>query len=133
EYPQHIDWESIEGRDLYLGVDIGRKRDLTVAWLLERLGDVLYTRRVVRLRNMPKHEQEKVIWPLIEMCGRTDIDATGLGIGWAADAQRKYGEARVEAVTFTPRVKEELAYPVRGRMQDRTLRIPYDPVIRADL
>lgn len=133
EYPQHIDWESIEGRDLYLGVDIGRKRDLTVAWLLERLGDVLYTRRVVRLRNMPKHEQEKVIWPLIEMCGRTDIDATGLGIGWADDAQRKYGEARVEAVTFTPRVKEELAYPVRGRMQDRTLRIPYDPVIRADL
>jgi len=30
-------------------------------------------------------------------------------------------------------VKEELAYPVRGAMEDRNLRIPYDPRIRADL
>jgi phage FluMu gp28-like protein len=39
----------------------------------------------------------------------------------------------VEGVTFTPKVKEALAYPVRSRMEDRGLRIPYDPVIRADL
>lgn len=133
EYAQNVNWEAIEGRDLYLGIDIGRKRDLTVAWLMERLGDVKYTRKVIRLRNMPKHEQEKVLWPLIEIAARTCIDATGLGIGWADDAQKKFGEARVEAVTFTPKVKEALAYPVRGGMQDRTLRIPYDPVVRADL
>jgi phage FluMu gp28-like protein len=133
EYAQQIDWQQFEGRDLYLGIDIGRKRDLTVAWMLERLGDVKYTRRVVRLRNMPKHEQEKVLWPLMEISRRTCIDATGLGIGWADDAQKKFGETRVEAVTFTPKVKEALAYPVRGSMQDRTLRIPYDPQIRADL
>lgn len=133
EYSQNVDWELIEGRDLYLGVDIGRKKDLTVAWLLERLGDVLYTRAIVRLRNMPKHEQEKIIWPLIARCGRTCMDATGLGIGWSDDAQKQFGETRVEAVTFTPKVKEELAYPIRSRMQDRTIRIPYDPVVRADL
>jgi phage FluMu gp28-like protein len=30
-------------------------------------------------------------------------------------------------------MKEALAYPVRGAMEDRTVRIPYDPKVRADL
>jgi phage FluMu gp28-like protein len=133
EYGQDTPWDIIEGTELYAGIDIGRKHDLTVLWIFERLGDVLYTRKVITLKNMPKHEQEAVLWPWIARCRRTCIDATGLGIGWADDAQRRFGEYRVEAVTFTPRVKEALAYPVRSRMQDRTMRIPYDPAIRGDL
>lgn len=133
EYGQDVDWRQIEGRELYAGIDIGRKRDLTVLWVVERLGDVLYTRHIEALRNMPKPDQEAILWPWIARCRRTCIDYTGLGIGWGDDAQRRFGEHRVECVTFTPKVKEELAYPVRGRMQDRTLRIPYDPDIRADL
>jgi len=61
------------------------------------------------------------------------MDYTGLGIGWGDDAQDKFGSYKVECVTFTPRVKEQLAYPVRSTMEDRRLRIPYDPKIRADL
>jgi len=133
EYASTVDWRVIEGRELYVGVDIGRKHDLTVIWVLERMGDVLYTRHVEALRNMPKPEQEQILWPWLDRGRRGCLDGTGLGIGWADDAQRKFGETRVESVTFTPKVKEELAYPVRGRMQDRTLRIPHDPKIRADL
>ena len=133
EYAQDVDWRSIEGRELYLGIDIGRKRDLTVLWVIERLGDVLYTRHIEALKGMPKPEQEAIIWPWIQRCRRTCIDATGLGIGWVDDAQHRFGETRVEGVTFTPKTKEALAYPVRGAMQDRKLRIPYDPTIRADL
>src|SRR3546814_14980326 len=69
----------------------------------------------------------------MERCSRTCMDATGLGIGWADDAQRKFGQYAVEAVTFTPRVKEALAYPVRATMEDRRLRIPYNKPVRADL
>lgn len=133
EYPQGTPWEIIERGELYLGIDIGRKRDLTVLWVLERLGDVLYTRAVITLKNMPKPDQDAIIWPWIQRCRRTCIDATGLGIGWVDDAQRRFGESRVEGVTFTSKVKEALAYPVRNRMQDRTLRIPYDPQVRSDL
>ncbi|MDN5924355.1 MAG: terminase family protein [Xanthomonadales bacterium] len=133
EYAQDADWQTIERGELYAGIDIGRKRDLTVMWIFERLGDVLYTRAIIALQNMPKPEQEAILWPWIARCRRTCIDATGLGIGWCDDAQRRFGEDRVEAVTFTTKTKEALAYPVRGRMQDRTLRIPYDPHIRADL
>lgn len=133
EYSAGTDWRKLGNGRLFAGVDIGRKKDLTVLWVVEQLGDVLYTRHVEGLQNMRKSEQEKVIWPWFERCDRICIDATGLGIGWADDAQDKFGEHRVEAVTFTPRSKEALAYPIRGAMEDRTLRIPQDPKIRADL
>lgn len=133
EYPGGTNWTQCAGGELFMGVDIGRKHDLTVLWVLELLGDVLYTRHVECLKNMTKAEQEKVIWPWIQRCGRTAIDGTGLGIGWVDDAQRVFGGYAVEGVTFTARVKEQLAYPVRSKMEDRRLRIPHDPKIRSDL
>jgi phage FluMu gp28-like protein len=139
EYGEKEVWEidleesKRRGARLFAGLDIGRKKDLTVLWVLELLGDVLYTRAVIELQNMSKPDQEKVLWPIMALMDRTCIDATGLGIGWADDAQKQFGQYRVEAVTFTNRVKEELAYPVRGRMEDQKLRIPYNPKIRADL
>ena len=133
EYGIDWPWAVPEGPDLYAGVDIGRKRDLTVLWVVERLGDVFYTRHIEAMKNMRKSAQEKILWPWFKRCRRVCIDATGLGIGWADDAQDQFGEARIEAVTFTPAVKEALAYPVRSRMEDRTIRIPYQPEIRADL
>jgi phage FluMu gp28-like protein len=137
EYPAGTAWQrgltdAVTGR-LYAGVDIGRKRDLTVLWVVEKLGDVLYTRHVEVMERMRKSEQEKILWPWFERCDRVCIDATGLGIGWTDDAQDKYGAHRIEGVTFTGQVKEALAYPVKGAMEDRTLRIPEDPTIRADL
>ncbi len=133
EYPTTANWQAIEGRELYAGVDIGRKKDLTVLWIIERLGDVFYTRHVETMQNMRKSEQEKIIWPWLNRCNRSCIDATGLGIGWADDAQDKFGEYAVEAVSFTTAVKEALAYPVRSKIEERRIRIPYSPKIRADL
>lgn len=118
---------------LYGGIDIGRKKDLTVLWILEELGDVLYTRKIITLKNMKKPDQEKVLWPYMELFMRSCIDNTGLGIGWVDDAQRAFGEYRVEGVTFTTKTKEAMAYPVRGKMQDKKIRIPYLPEVRADL
>lgn len=133
EYAAGTDWQRIGNGRLFAGVDIGRKKDLTVLWVFEQQGDVLYTRHVESMQNMRKSDQEKILWPWIERCDRTCIDNTGLGIGWVDDAQDRFGESRVEGVTFTGPIKEALAYPVRGSMEDRTMRIPYDPKIRADL
>ena len=69
----------------------------------------------------------------IQTGGRAAQDYSGLGIGWGDDAQKRYGKYSYECVTFTAKIKEALAYPVRGRMEDRKLRIPYDPKIRSDL
>jgi len=138
EYGQGEAWEidcsvvKPAGR-LFAGLDIGRKKDLTVLWVLELQGDVLYTRMIVELRNMSKPDQEAILWPIMANLDRCCLDYTGLGIGWGDDAKRKFGEYRIECLTFTPRVKEELAYPVRGKMEDKKLRLPYKPEIRADL
>lgn len=133
EYGSDVSWSTLEGGTLYAGVDIGRKQDLTVLWVFELLGDVLYTRHVEALRKMKKSDQEKVLWPWFEKCARICIDETGLGIGWVDDAKDKFGEYRVEGVTFTQGVKEALAYPIRSRMEERRVRIPYSGPIRADL
>ncbi len=133
EYGSDIDWQTQEGGRLFAGIDIGRKQDLTVLWLLELLGDVLYTRDIICLQNMRKSEQEAILYPIMAKCERVCMDYTGLGIGWGDDAQDKFGEDRVECVTFTGRVKEAMAYPVRSKMEDRLLRIPYDKHVRADL
>ncbi|MFA6219604.1 MAG: terminase family protein [Erythrobacter sp.] len=133
EYPAGTDWQQQEGGTLFAGVDIGRNKDLTVLWVVEKLGDVFYTRHIEALQNMTKGEQEKVLWPWFERCQRVAIDNTGLGIGWVDDAQAKFGKYRVEGINFTAQSKEALAYPVRGTMEDRRLRIPHDGKIRADL
>ena len=133
EYGTLDNWTTPEGGVLYVGVDIGRKHDLTVLWVVEKLGDVLYTRHVEGLRNMRKSDQEKVLYPWFEKAARICIDYTGLGIGWGDDAQDKFGKYRVECVSFTGQVKEALAYPVRSRMEERRIRIPYTAAIRADL
>ena len=133
EYSADIDWTRIEGRDLYAGVDIGRKHDLTVLWVIERLGDVFYTRHVEAMAKMSKGRQEAILWPWFRRCRRVCIDETGMGIGWVDDAKDQFGDYMIEGVTFTPKIKEALAYPVRGAMEDRRHRIPYDPKIRADL
>ncbi|HSW38574.1 MAG TPA: terminase family protein [Acidobacteriota bacterium] len=133
EFPDSRSFPTPAARRLFAGLDIGRKKDLTVLWVLELLGDTLYTRKVIDLKKMAKPDQEKVLWPWMPLFERACFDYTGLGIGWGDDAQRAFGEYKIELVTFTPHVKEALAYPVRGKMEDKKLRIPYNPVIRADL
>lgn len=137
EYSGGTDWQRpLEGPftgRLFCGVDIGRKKDLTVLWVVEQLGDVLYTRHVETLERMRKSAQEAILWPWFELCDRICIDSTGMGIGWADDAQDAFGAHRVEAVNFSAQVKEALAYPLKGAMEDRAVRIPDDPQIRADL
>jgi len=139
EYGATEDWEFADpvrkgsNSRLYAGIDIGRKQDLTVFWLLEELGDVLYTRKIITLKNMPKPDQEKILYPWMAVSDRVCIDASGLGIGWSDDAQKRFGNYKVEAVVFSAKVKEAMAYPMRGRFEDRRIRIPFDQKIRSDL
>jgi phage FluMu gp28-like protein len=126
--------DSIIG-DLYIGVDVGRRHDLTVIWVLEKLFGYWFTRRVIELKNTRFTAQEEILWPLIAhpKMRRCCIDATGLGMQLAERAVEKFSPYRVEAVTFTPAVKEELAYPVRAVMEERALKLPLTKEIRTDL
>lgn len=121
--------------DLYLGVDVGRVKDLTVFWLIEKISGIYFTRLVETLENMRFSNQEKYLYELLELRGlkRCCIDKTGIGIQFAERAQDKYGKYKVEGIHFTSKSKEELAYPVRTAFEDRTVKIPNDKKIRADI
>jgi len=121
--------------DLFVGMDIGRKKDLSVIWILEKLGNVKYSRIVKIMAKTPFHIQEEVLSNILKHKNlrRCCIDSTGLGMQLAETAQRKFGQYRVEAVTFTNRVKEELAYNLRTNFEDRTVYIPSEHEIREDL
>lgn len=118
---------------LYVGVDVGRKRDLTVMWVLQRLGDVLWTRQLRVLEGVPFRAQRDTLFDLLPHVERACIDATGLGMQLAEEAQDAFGRYRIEPVTFTAAVKDELAHGLRRLFEDRRLRIPADRAIREDL
>jgi phage FluMu gp28-like protein len=121
--------------DLYLGVDVGRNKDLTVMWLFEKVTSVLFTRKIIELQGKTFSEQEGELYGLLDCSNvrRCGIDATGLGMQFAERAAQKYGKYRVEEVRFTAPVKEALAYPVRAAFEDKGIRIPMRDRVRADL
>lgn len=118
--------------DLFLGADIARHRDLTVLYVVARLGDVLYTRAIERLQNATFAAQERAIEAAIAAHGvrRCAIDSTGMGAMLAESLEKKFG-SRVEAVSFTRAVKEDLALRVKRLFEERRIRIPSDAALRA--
>jgi len=126
--------QDIKG-DLFVGMDIGRRKHLSVIWVVERLGHVLYTRLVKPIEKAKFQTQRELLWEILKhpKIYRCCIDDTGLGMQLAEETQDKFGSQRVEAVTFTNKVKEELAYGLRNRIEDRGVYIPRDPIIREDL
>ena len=120
---------------MYIGVDVGRERDLTVMWLLEVVGEKAFTRKLVCLDRAPFAMQEDRLYELMSLpcVRRCCIDETGIGRQFAERAAQKFGERRVEGVTLTAPLKEELAYPVKTALENGSLKLPPTDGVRADL
>ncbi len=121
--------------DEYLGVDIGRRKDLTVIWHIRKLGRVAYTMDVKEIENTPFSVQKDILFTYLKNKNirRACIDATGLGMQLAEEAQQHFGKYTVEPITFTGKVKEEMAYNLRMNFEDKTIVIPARHEIREDL
>lgn len=121
--------------DFYVGVDIGRRKDLTVIWVLEKIENIKYTRLIIELAKMPFHKQEEILHEILshKLFRRDCQDDTGIGMQMAENAQLKFGKFRVEGVTFTNKVKEDLAYRLRTEFENKTVFIPSRHEIREDL
>jgi phage FluMu gp28-like protein len=119
---------------LYLGVDVARKKDLCVLDLGERIGDVVWDRLRIELQNRSFAEIKLELYRLLRLpqLKRCCLDATGMGMQLAEEAKREFGW-KVEPITFTAAVKEELAFKMRADFEQRNLRLPADDLLRADL
>jgi phage FluMu gp28-like protein len=128
----------------FCGVDFGRTHDPTVCWTLQRVGQLLITKEVLVLRNMPMDQQWEILKMRFRGSSKTSLDYTGLGIGIGDTAigtpglglhdpgSHKFG--KIEPITFTPKTKRMLFPHLRRAFEAPTiLRIPEDKDIREDL
>jgi phage FluMu gp28-like protein len=141
------------GGDLYVGVDVGRNRDLTVITVMEKIGDMHFVRGILRLAQMRLPEQQL---RLGEVCRlpkfrRCCIDMTGIGLGLTEYSQDKFGQGRIRGINFastvpltkkiandgrareTVRVTEAMATELLSVYEDRRIQHPADGELRDDL
>ncbi len=119
---------------LFAGYDVGRRRDLSVLWVLELVGDVFVTRMVRELDKVSFTAQEGLLNTLManRAVRRLCIDETGIGMMLAERQVDRWG-SRAEGVNFSGPVKAELAMPLQRLFQDKLLRVPAVDAIREDL
>lgn len=125
-----------QGGPCFVGVDIAARNDLFVIWVMELVGDVLWTREVITRRRASFFEQDQLLADVMRRYHvvRCRMDQTGMGEKPVEDAKRRHGESRVEGVLFSPATKLDMATALKESMQDRKTRLPAGDVpLRADL
>ena len=125
------DLRKLEG-DIYVGIDIARRHDLTVISILEKLSNTLYLRKLEILQNIPFSEQFKIIDHISAFARKVAIDETGIGMQMAEELEKKWGD-KIIRLYFTNKIKEELAERLKVAFQDKVIRIPADNDLREDL
>jgi phage FluMu gp28-like protein len=124
-----------------LGIDFGRKRDLTVSWAAEALPGMQITKEVLCLEKMPTPKQVEILRPRIQKARRVCLDYTGPGIGMGDYLVKEFGEwkpeemkfGKIELVTMSNTAKVELFSKLRMGYEQKAWRIPINATIREDL
>ncbi len=129
--------ELYQGGFCFIGNDIAAGGgDLWVAWVVEEVGDVLWTREIVERRRASFAEQDAIMEDLFTRyrVGRLCMDQSGMGEKPVEDAKNRWGSTRVEGIHFTMPAKLAMATEGKQRFEDRKIRIPEgQPLLRADL
>lgn len=127
---------SYRGGNVFLGVDIGRRKDLFVIYPLEEVGDVLWDLGRIEAKGITFAEQDALLddcfarWRVARCC----MDQTGMGEKPVEDAQRRHGSLRVEGVLMNTASQLNMATAMKERFEDRKLRIAAgQPALRSDL
>ena len=131
---------------VYIGMDVGRSKDLSVIVTAVKLGDVLSVIDVTELKRMAFNDQLEVLlskagWefgarrPLVNYANRVKrvcIDSTGIGAMLAEEAAR-LGGGKFEGVNFNVQTKGEMYGLMRRKFEERSVRIPVSRDLREDL
>lgn len=135
--------EEMRKRTFFAGIDFGSVSDPTVLWLLELVGDVLWTRAVICRRNENTVDQFEFLWPWIERCRFVCIDATGPGTGfgdmiakrlpWCRSTETRVGGERAELCSFSAPFKADIFPKLRNAFDGMRVRVPIDVDCREDL
>jgi phage FluMu gp28-like protein len=134
--------ESMAAAQFYAGIDFGRQNDPTVCWLVEQVGDILWTREVLVLEKMDTPNQQELLRSRIKLCKRVSFDYTGPGVGLGDYLAKDFGQwvpvkhqfGKMDLCTFSKGFKREIFPKLRKKFEAPTkIRIPISRVIREDL
>jgi phage FluMu gp28-like protein len=134
-------WNTTPKNPIDLGIDFGRKHDLTVSWADQQIGDVGQTVEVLELRAMSTPDQVEILSTRIARARRACLDYTGPGVGLGDYLVKKFGEwnpekhlyGKIELCTFSNTLKVDIFSKLRMSFEKRQERIPVSRVIREDL
>lgn len=92
-----------------IGIDIGRKKDLTAIIVAKRCGDITYIDKIISLRNTPYVDQMNMIQSLNRQYNFEYgfVDETGIGSVMAEEVTRTVN-SRIKGLSFTSSNKTEL-------------------------
>lgn len=134
-------WLTAGPAPVVLGIDFGRKRDLTVCWAAEQIGNALVTREVAAFTRLDTPAQLELLEPRIAKARRVCFDYTGPGVGLGDFLVKRFGEwkperhqfGKIELVTFSNETKCEIFPKLRMAAERREVFIPASREIREDL
>lgn len=134
-------WQAQSTTPVDLGIDFGRKRDLTVSLAAEKIGELQICKEVFCMEKTPTPDQVAALRPRIRKARRVCLDYTGPGVGMGDYLVKEFGEwkpeanlyGKIELVTFTNPVKVDLFSKLRMAFERRGWAIPMSRVFREDL
>lgn len=129
--------------ELYIGVDIGRVKDLSVIWVLEKgidkeapvhLRDVYRTVAIQSVRGMTFESQFQIISKYLshEAAVKCCIDRSGLGLQLAEQLTSEFGSL-VEGVAISAPAKQDLVERTIKFVSQERVSLPKDEKIKSDI
>jgi phage FluMu gp28-like protein len=128
----------------FVGIDIGRSRDLTVCTVLEYVDRKFYTRAVIRLSSMPFKQQTEILTRVLTAANPIGgcVDMTGVGLGLAEELSERF-PGSLTGVHFSQtvpwlndldvRVTDAMSVNLLSLFESERLKIPADAALRASL
>lgn len=134
-------WQTTQESPIDIGIDFGRRHDLTVCWSNLRMGDVAQTVEVLELSAMSTPDQVALLQPRLKRARRACLDYTGPGIGMGDYLIQEFGEwnparhqyGKIELATFSNTLKVEIFSKLRMAFEKRAVRVPVNRAVREDL
>ncbi len=118
----------------YIGMDIARRKNLSVIWVSEKIERRLYTRFVVAMKETKFAHQYLELKKFLShpKCYRACLDMTGVGEQLTETAQEDFGKFKVEGVRFSLESKGKIANELYRTMEDKEFIIPDSDMIKED-
>lgn len=126
----------LEEGECYAGLDIGYTNDLTALIVVRQDAfNHCWVQSITTCKRTKWEAQQELVEESFHAYGwkRLCVDATGMGTVPTELLQTRYGEQRVEGVTFTAQAKEGLATGLYQAFNDKMIRIPNDPLLINDI